>query len=90
LALRNAVSPIRKRATGLAQDADVVGVDEVGHGPAGEVVFRHALVGERLPFRRLPGRIGAEDGKAAYLLVAAGVVDLVKLVARAELGADRG
>ncbi len=33
----------------LAEDADIVGVDQVGRGPAVEVVFSHALVGETFP-----------------------------------------
>ncbi len=39
----------------LAEDADIVGVDQVGHGPAVEVVFGHALVGEILPALVLAG-----------------------------------
>src|SRR4051794_36531509 len=73
----------------LTQDADVVRVDEVRCGPAVQVVFRHAGIGERLPLCRLPRRIRAQNREASDLLVTTGVVDLVQLVARAKLAADR-
>src|SRR5207247_2286077 len=60
------------------QHADVVGVDQIGDGPAGEVVFGHAAVGEGLPLFGLARGARPEDRKAADLLVAARVVDLVE------------
>src|SRR5579863_5062654 len=71
------------------QYAHVVGVDEVRRGPAVEVVFGHAGIGKGLPAFGLARVDRAEEGEAADLLVAAGIVDLVEFVARAELGADR-
>src|SRR2546423_15021186 len=67
----------------LSEHAHIIWIDEVGGGPAVEVVFGHALIGEALPALvlaradRRPQRIDAD------LLVASGVVDLVELVAGA-------
>src|SRR4051794_41238801 len=69
--------------------AHVVGIDQIGHRPAGEVVFGHALVGEGLPLRRLTVGIGPEDREAADFLVAAGIVDLIEFVPSPELATDR-
>src|SRR5713101_5546318 len=69
----------RNDADALAarQHADIVGVDEVGRGPAVEVVFGHARIGKFLPALGLARMDRAEEGEAAYLLMAARVVDLV-------------
>src|SRR3984893_13955471 len=73
----------------LAQRADVVRVDKIGYGPAVEVVFGHALVGKALPPLVWPRADRRAQGVDANFLMAAGVVDLVELVAGAELAADR-
>src|SRR5262249_43770734 len=57
--------------------------------PPVEVVLRHARLRELLPAVVLARGQRAEERVAADLLVAARVVDLVELVAAAELGADR-
>src|ERR1700722_16853048 len=67
----------------------VVRIDPGGVGPAVLVVVRHAGIGERdhlvegAGAARVPHRLDAD------VLVVAGVVHLVELVAAAELGADR-
>src|SRR5438876_9956365 len=71
------------------QHADIVGVDEVGDGPAVGVVFGHAGIGERLPALGLARMLCAQEREAPDLLVAARVVDLVEFVAGTELAADR-
>src|SRR5205814_180193 len=73
----------------LAQRTDIVRVDEVGHGPAVEIVFGHATVGEALPALVLARPDGRQQRETPDFLVAAGVIDLVELVARAEFGTDR-
>src|SRR5215471_14030213 len=62
-------------------------IDQILGGPPVEVVLRHAGLRELLPAVVLPGGEGTEQGVAADLLVAAGIVDLVELVAATELGA---
>src|SRR5215510_15976380 len=63
-------------------------VDQILDRPPVKVVLRHAGLGELLPAVVLTGAQGAEQGVAPDLLVAAGVVDLIELVAAAELGAN--
>src|SRR5688572_25318253 len=46
----------------LEDRADVVGRDQVGCGPAVEIVFRHALLGESLVARGGAGVIGDHQG----------------------------
>src|SRR5215469_2048697 len=60
-------------------------IDQILGRPAVEVVLRHARLRELLPAVVLTGGEGAEQRVAADLLVAARVVDLVELVAAAEL-----
>src|SRR5947207_7384455 len=69
--------------------AHPVRVDEVLGRPAVQVVLGLARLGELLPALVLARRERAEQGVAPDLLVAARVVDLVELVAPAELAADR-
>src|SRR5262249_31055375 len=69
--------------------ADVVRIDPGGVGPAVLVVIGEALIDEayhlveRAAAARVPHRLDAD------VLVVAGIVHLVELVAAAELGADR-
>src|SRR5271169_2625722 len=88
-ALRNFFVLVSEIPGLAAQCTDIVGVDEVGHGPAVEVVFGHAAVGEALPALVLARGDGGQQCEAPDFLVAAGVIDLVELVARAEFRADR-
>src|SRR6185437_7152387 len=74
--------------TGAGQGAHVVGVDQVGDGPAIEVVFVHALLGEALVAVGLAAARGGEQDLHADVLAVAAVVALVELVAAAELGPD--
>src|SRR6185369_17192391 len=69
-------------------EADVVRVDQVGDGPAVEVVLVHRRLGKGLEAVEVPFTLrGPQVGQASDV-VAADVVDLVELVASAELGAD--
>src|SRR5205085_11763922 len=86
--VRPAGSGPARELPGPRQGADVVGVDEVGHGPAVEVVFVHALLGEALVAVSLTAGGGGEQDLHADVLVVAAVVALVELVAAAELAAD--
>src|SRR5215470_2364344 len=61
-------------------------IDQILGGPAVEIVLRHARLRELLPAVVLTRGERAEQGVAADLLVAAGVVDLVELMAATELG----
>src|SRR6516164_3736391 len=72
-----------------AQHADIIGIDEIGDCPALEIVFGHALVRKALPALVLARGERSEQRVAADFLVAAGVVDLIEFVARAELCANR-
>src|SRR5262245_40184631 len=72
----------------LRFDAEPLDVDPVLRLPAVDVVLGHAALGELLPAIVLPRGERAEQRVAPDLLVAAGVVDLVELVAAAELCAD--
>src|SRR5215468_7655071 len=63
-------------------------VDEILGRPAVQVVLGHARLRELLPAVVLSRRQRAEERVAADLLVAARVVDLIELVAAAELAAD--
>src|SRR5205814_9445387 len=73
----------------LHHDADIVGIDQVRRDPAVQIVFRHALLGEALVFRRLPCGVRRHEGFKPDALMIAKVVPLVKLVASAKLGPDR-
>src|SRR5262245_11680414 len=73
----------------LRFDAEPPDVDQVLRLPAVDVVLGHAALGELLPAIVLPRGQGTEQRVAPDLLVAARVVDLVELVAAAELAADR-
>src|SRR5215475_11789387 len=64
-------------------------IHQILRRPSVEVVLRHARLGEPLPAVVLSGSEGAEQGVAPDFLVAARVVDLVQLVAAAELRPDR-
>src|SRR5215813_9721505 len=70
----------------LEKDIDVVRVDQVGDGPALQVVLRHALFGEAFEALRLARRHRSLERLDADLVVAAGVVALVEFVPPAELG----
>src|SRR5215475_15310497 len=74
--------------SGSTERAGSRGIDQILGRPPVEVVLRHARLGELLPAVVLPGAQGAEQRVAPDLLVAAGVVDLVELVAAAELRPD--
>src|SRR5262245_14066912 len=82
-----AAAAVRGRRS--AERAGTLGIDEVLGRPALQVVLRHARLGELLPAIVLPGGERPEQRVAPDLLVASGVVDLVQLVAAAELAADR-
>src|SRR5581483_139083 len=68
--------------------AELARIEQVRHGPAVEVVFGHALLGEALEAGGVAGGVGAEQGGTAELLRRAAIVDLVELVAAAELAGD--
>src|SRR3954451_6679333 len=70
------------------EEGDVVVADEVGDGPAVQVVLGQAGLGEALHGVGLALRLGGEQQLGADVLVVAGVVALVQLVPSAELGAD--
>src|SRR5690606_1430774 len=72
----------------LAQDRDVVVVDQVRCRPAVEVVFGHALLGEASHGIGLPRLLHGEELFQAHALVVARVVALVEFVAPAEFAAD--
>src|ERR671936_336520 len=69
-------------------DRDVVWVDQVGDGPAVEVVLGQALLGKALVLGELPAHLRGEKQLGAHVLVVAGVVALVQLVPGAELAGD--
>src|SRR5512143_3570853 len=63
---------------GLVQhDADVVGIDQIRHGPAVEVVLGHALLRKPAVFLCLPHHLGSHDDLGPDVLVVAEVVALV-------------
>src|SRR5436309_2098732 len=93
---RSAARAARKRAPadGFAkvrsvQRAEPARVDQVLRLPSVQVVLGHARLGELLPAVVLAGGERAEQRVTPDLLVAARVIDLVQLVAAAELGPDR-
>src|SRR5262245_22459749 len=73
-------------ARGTARMGDVVRVEPRGVGPAVLVVIRHAFVGQRHHAIQRPGAARVPQRLDADVLVVAGVVHLVELVAAAELG----
>src|SRR5690349_8612998 len=58
--------------------AELVGIDEVRHLPAVEIVFGHALFGEALKVLRRSSRHRAEQDVTPDLLGRAAVIDLVE------------
>src|SRR4029078_8563353 len=70
----------------LHDDAYIVGVDQVGHRPPVQIVFRHALLREAFIFGCLAERLSHHEHLEANALVAAEVIAFVELVASAELG----
>src|SRR5215510_1084949 len=70
----------------LEKDIDVVRVDQVGHGPALQVILRHALFGEAFEALSLTRRHGSLERLDANLIVAPSIVALVEFVSTAELG----
>src|SRR5215475_2665504 len=78
----------RRRTLGSSQHviAEFARIAEVGHLPAAEIVLRHALLGEALELVGIAGGLRAEQAIAADFLGRAAVVDLIELVAAAELG----
>src|SRR4051812_13781732 len=83
----------RRRGSGtnaaLANDAHIVRIDQIGCGPAVQVVLRHARIRESLPSIILPGGDRSEQRVPADLLMAAGVIHLIEFVPCAEFGANR-
>src|SRR5579859_2005307 len=68
--------------------AEFAGVGEIGHLPAVEVVFGHAVLGKTLEAIGIAGGLGAEQAVAADFLGRTAIVDLVELVPSTELAAD--
>src|SRR5262249_6726846 len=68
--------------------AELAGIGEVRHAPAVEVVFGHASLGKALEPVGIPGGLRTEQAIAADLLGRAAIIDLVELVAAAELAAE--
>ena len=64
-------------------------VDEVGDGPAVQVVFGHALLGEAGHGIGQAGLLRGEQEFRPDVFMVSGVVALVEFVPAAELGADR-
>src|SRR5215471_18356148 len=75
--------------SGSTESARPRSVDQVLGRPPVEVVLRHAGLRELFPSVVLTRGERAEQRVAADLLVAAGVIDLVELVAAPELGSHR-
>src|SRR6267142_3400855 len=71
------------------EEIDVVRRDQIGRGPAVEIVLRHALLRESPELRGPAAVLGHLPRDQADGLGSARVVPLVQLVAAAELGADR-
>src|SRR5437870_12740363 len=72
-----------------ARHAEPADVDQVLRLPPVQIVLGHAALSELLPPIVLARGERTEQRVAPDLFVAAGVIDLVELVATAELGADR-
>src|SRR6185503_2464724 len=53
----------------LHHDVNVVGIDQVRHRPAVQVVFGHALLGEAAEFLGLPHHLGGHDDFGPNVLV---------------------
>src|SRR3954447_19619422 len=73
----------------FAQHGNVRAVAVGGMLPAVLVVIGHAPLRERLHLLEGAGGLRVLQREDAHQLVAAGIVHLIELVARAELGADR-
>jgi hypothetical protein len=72
----------------LADHVDVVRIDEIGNGPAIEVVLVETLFREvTIGFGQARGVLGREYLGADGLVIAS-IVALIEFVAAAELGAD--
>src|SRR5580704_9929963 len=71
----------------LHYNTNIVGIDQIGHGPAIQVILGHALLGETLVLGGLSQLIGHHQGFKANAFVVAEVVALVKLVPAAKLSA---
>src|SRR5207245_10617496 len=71
-----------------ARHAEPADVDQVLRLPPVQIVLGHAALSELLPPIVLARGERTEQRVAPDLFVAAGVIDLVELVATAELGAD--
>src|SRR6266849_1293166 len=76
----------RSRSHAFAQHviAEFAGICEIGHAPAVDAVFGHALLGKSLEPVRIAGGLGAEQAVAADFLGRAAIVDLVELMPAAE------
>src|SRR5947209_16766713 len=76
--------PPRRSSALLEEEIDVLRRDQVGHGPAVEVVLGHALLGEAPERLRLAARLGHVQRDDADGLGGARIVALVQLVPRSE------
>src|SRR6267378_7759846 len=70
----------------LEEEVDVLRRDQVGYGPAVEIVLGHALLGEAPELLRLAARLGHLQRQDADGLGGTGVVAFVELVPATELG----
>src|SRR5437899_12874555 len=73
----------------LEEEIDVVRRDQIGHGPALEIVLGHALLGESLELGGPAAVLGHLPRDQANGLGGPRVVALVELVTATELGAHR-
>src|SRR5215469_7911017 len=73
----------------LPHQTDIAAVAIGGMAPAVLVVIGHALIGERFHLLERAGALRLLQLEHADELMAAGIIHLVELVARAEFGADR-
>src|ERR1700730_2854330 len=73
----------------LHYNIDVVRIDQIGYGPAVEIVFRHALLSKTLVFGGLPEHVGCHQDFETNALVIAKVITLIEFMPTAELAAHR-
>jgi hypothetical protein len=65
--------------------AEFAGIAKIGHLPAIQIIFGHALLGEALELVGITRGLRAEQAVAPDFLGRAAIVDFVKLVPAAEL-----
>src|SRR5580704_11692667 len=69
----------------LHYNIDVVRIDQIGYGPAVEIVFRHALLSETLVLGGLPEHIRCHQDLEANALVIAKVIPLIEFMSAGKL-----